>query len=63
MLGESLFLQHGEENRKNRRLMMPALHGPALGNYLTAMENITFNYLKKWEEQQEFTWYEEFKSK
>ena len=61
LLGESLFLQDGEENRKNRRLMMPALHGPALANYLTAMENITLSYLKKWEEKQEFTWYQEFK--
>ncbi|MBW4641509.1 MAG: cytochrome P450 [Goleter apudmare HA4340-LM2] len=61
LLGESLFLQDGEEHRKNRRLIMPALHGPALANYLTTMEEITHSYLKKWEEKQEFTWFSEFK--
>jgi retinoid hydroxylase len=61
LLGESLFLQDGEEHRKNRRLMMPALHGPALANYVTTMEEITQNYLQKWEKQQEFTWFLEFK--
>lgn len=61
LLGESLFLQDGAEHRKNRRLMMPALHGPALANYVTSMEDITRSYLRKWEEKQEFTWFEEFK--
>lgn len=61
LLGESLFLQDGEEHRKNRRLMMPALHGPALVNYVATMEDITRVYLKKWEAQQEFTWFYEFK--
>ncbi|BAZ51441.1 cytochrome P450 [Nostoc sp. NIES-4103] len=61
LLGESLFLQDGEEHRKNRRLMMPALHGPVLANYVSKMEDITLSYLKKWEEKQEFTWMDEFK--
>ncbi|MBX9255730.1 cytochrome P450 [Desmonostoc muscorum CCALA 125] len=61
LLGESLFLQDGEEHRRNRRLMMPALHGPALANYVTTMEDITRSYLQKWEKQQEFTWFQEFK--
>jgi len=61
LLGESLFLQDGEEHRRNRRLMMPALHGPALVNYVDAMNDITSTYLKKWEEKKEFTWFEEFK--
>ncbi|OUL27625.1 cytochrome P450 [Nostoc sp. 106C] len=61
LLGESLFLQDGEEHRKNRRLMLPALHGPALANYVTTMEAITFSYLQKWQKQQEFIWFEEFK--
>ncbi len=61
LLGESLFLQDGEEHRKNRRLMMPALHGPALTNYIATMEEITHSYLKKWENKQEFTWFNEFK--
>ncbi|MCF2147058.1 cytochrome P450 [Desmonostoc muscorum LEGE 12446] len=61
LLGESLFLQDGEEHRRNRRLMMPALHGPALANYVATMEDITRSYLQKWEKQQEFTWFQEFK--
>ncbi|MGF1939364.1 MAG: cytochrome P450 [Nostoc sp. ChiQUE02] len=61
LLGESLFVQDGEEHRRNRRLMMPALHGPALANYVTTMEDITRSYLQKWEKQQEFTWFQEFK--
>lgn len=61
LLGESLFLQDGEEHRRNRRLIMPALHGPALANYADAMVDITDSYLKKWEQKQEFTWLEEFK--
>ncbi|MEH2046045.1 cytochrome P450 [Nostoc sp.] len=61
LLGESLFLQDGEEHRRNRRLMMPALHGPALANYVSTMEDITRSYLQKWQRQQEFTWFPEFK--
>ncbi|MBD2521677.1 cytochrome P450 [Nostoc sp. FACHB-133] len=61
LLGESLFLQDGEEHRRNRRLMMPALHGPALANYFSTMEDITRGYLHKWEKKQEFTWFQEFK--
>ncbi len=61
LLGESLFLQDGEEHRQNRRLMMPALHGPALGQYVATMEAITQRYLQKWQQQQEFTWFNEFK--
>ena len=61
LLGESLFLQDGEEHRKNRRLMMPALHGAALSRYVSTMEKITQKYLKKWEEKGEFVWFEEMK--
>ncbi|MCC5647587.1 cytochrome P450 [Nostoc sp. CHAB 5824] len=61
LLGESLFLQDGEEHRRNRRLMMPALHGPALASYASTMEDITRGYLQKWEKKQEFTWFQEFK--
>ncbi|HAJ63350.1 MAG TPA: cytochrome P450, partial [Cyanobacteria bacterium UBA8543] len=61
LLGESLFLQDGEEHRQKRRLMMPAFHGPALAGYITTMESITQDYLQKWEQKQEFGWFEEFK--
>ena len=61
LLGESLFLMDGEEHRQKRRLIMPALHGSALANYLDTMKEITCLYLKKWEEKQEFVWFDEFK--
>jgi cytochrome P450 len=61
LLGRSLFLQEGDEHRRNRRLMMPAFHGPALARYVAVMEHITQSYLAKWEQQQEFVWYDEFK--
>jgi len=61
LLGESLFLQDGEEHRRNRRLMMPAFHGQALAGYFSTMESITQRYLDKWIEKGEFTWFNEFK--
>jgi cytochrome P450 len=61
LLGESLFLQEGEEHRRNRKLLMPAFHGPALANYLTSMEGIVQNYLEKWESLGTFTWFGELK--
>lgn len=61
LLGESLFVQDGEEHRKNRRLMMPAFHGQALARYVITMESITQDYLQKWEQKREFTWFDEFK--
>ncbi len=61
LLGESLFLQEGEAHRRNRRLMMPALHGPALAGYASTMESIVQSYLRRWQEKGELTWFEEFK--
>jgi cytochrome P450 len=61
LLGRSLFVQEGEEHRRNRRLIMPAFHGAALARYFSAMEDITQQYLQKWERQQQFQWYEEFR--
>lgn len=61
LLGESLFVQDGAEHRKNRRLIMPAMHGAALESYFSAMEAMTTRYLHEWQNQGEFIWYEEFK--
>ena len=61
LLGQSLFVQEGEEHRRNRKLLMPAFHGPALANYLTTMERITRTYLEKWERLGTFTWFGELK--
>lgn len=61
LLGESLFLQEGEQHRRNRKLLMPAFHGPALANYMATMERITKSYLEKWESLGTFTWFSELK--
>jgi len=42
-------------------LIMPALHGPALANYVATMEDITREHLKKWQDKQKFTWFNELK--
>ena len=54
LLGESLFVQDGEDHRKKRRLIMPAFHRQALHNYLATMESITQGYVKKLEALGEF---------
>ncbi len=61
LLGRSLFVQEGEEHRRNRKLMMPAFHGPALSKYVATINAITKTYLQKWEQLGEFAWYTEFK--
>ncbi|MEL7350162.1 MAG: cytochrome P450 [Cyanobacteria bacterium J06560_5] len=61
LLGESLFLQEGEEHRRNRRLLMPAFHGKALEGYFDTMVSLSQIYLKKWEAQRELTWFSELK--
>ena len=61
LLGRSLFVQEGEEHRRNRRLIMPAFHGAALASYFHSMESIAQRYFQQWEQQQEFVWYDEFK--
>lgn len=61
LLGRSLFLQEGEEHRRNRKLLIPAFHGPALINYITTMEEIIQRYLKQWESLGSFAWLDELK--
>ena len=55
LLGESLFVQDGDEHRQKRRLIMPAFHQDALHNYLTTMEEITRRYLTRWSDRQHFS--------
>lgn len=55
LLGKSLFLQEGEEHRRNRKLLMPAFHGRALANYFDTMLSISSNYLQKWASQGHLT--------
>lgn len=61
MLGESLFVQDGEEHRLKRRLIMPAFHRQALHNYLATMEAISRKTLENWERLGQFRFLEQNK--
>lgn len=61
MLGESLFVQDGEEHRQKRRLITPAFHREALHNYLHTMEALTLQYLEKWAALKTFQWVPQYK--
>ncbi|MGK7951834.1 MAG: cytochrome P450 [Xenococcaceae cyanobacterium] len=61
LLGRSLFLQDGEEHKRNRKLLMPAFHGQALANYVNTMEQIITKYLQKWNTKKNLTWFPEMK--
>lgn len=61
LLGESLFVQDGEEHRQKRKLIMPAFHRQALHNYHETMVSIAQRYTAKWTQRGEFKWLGEFK--
>lgn len=61
LLGDSLFVQDGEEHRRNRQLLLPAFHGKALAGYFAILSAILERYLATWEEQREFAWYDQYK--
>jgi len=61
LLGESLFVQDGEEHRAKRKLLMPAFHRQSLHNYTETMEQITLRYLSKWEQLGRINFLSEFK--
>ncbi|NJN76634.1 MAG: cytochrome P450 [Synechococcaceae cyanobacterium RL_1_2] len=55
LLGESLFLQEGEEHDRNRKLLMPAFHGPALQSYFATMVQLCSTHLDRWAQLGELT--------
>lgn len=61
LLGESLFVQDGDDHKQKRRLIMPAFHRQALHNYHATMENIAQRYIEKWEKRGAFSWLDENK--
>lgn len=61
LLGESLFVQDGDEHRAKRRLIMPAFHRQALHNYMETMEDITIRNLERLEKLGSFKWADENK--
>ncbi|MGJ3240246.1 MAG: cytochrome P450 [Anaerolineae bacterium] len=61
LLGESLFVQDGDEHRAKRRLITPAFHREALHNYLATMERIAQRFGEKLERLQQFKFLEQNK--
>jgi cytochrome P450 len=61
LLGRSLFLQEGEEHKRNRKLLMPAFHGVALASYITTMEDIIQRYLQRWQTLETLSLFPELK--
>ena len=57
----SLSVQVGGEHVKRRKLLAQAFLPRALAGYVSTMENITRNYLDKWERTGELTWYPELR--
>lgn len=58
---QALVLQEGVEHQRNRKLLMPTLHGKALAHYITTMEKISIAYLRSWEEMGCITWFPQFR--
>lgn len=61
LIGESLFVQDGDEHRQKRKLIMPAFHRNALQTYLTTMEEITLRTLDAWTQKGQLRWLTEQK--
>ena len=59
---DSLALQRGSFHSNRRKLLYQAFQPRALASYIPTMENITDNYLKKWEKMDSFTWYPELRN-
>ena len=57
----SLAVQQGEFHTSRRKLLYQAFQPRALESYLPAMEQITEQYLTKWQQLGEFTWYPEIR--
>jgi cytochrome P450 len=58
----SLSIQQGTEHQNRRKLLSQAFGPRALASYAITIEQITHQYLKKWEEIGTFTWYPELRN-
>jgi cytochrome P450 len=58
----SLALQTGSDHQKRRKLLYQAFQPRALAGYTIAMEEITHQYLQKWEKIGTLTWYPELRN-
>ncbi|WP_414588679.1 cytochrome P450 [Scytonema sp. PCC 10023] len=57
----SLAMQTGSEHQRQRKLLSQAFQTRALAGYVSTMEEITRNYLHKWERMGHFNWYSELR--
>ncbi|AHJ31571.1 cytochrome P450 [Nodularia spumigena CS-584] len=58
----SLALQTGGTHQKRRKLLSQAFQPRALAGYTSKMEEITHNYLHKWQRMGTFKWYPELRN-
>ena len=62
LLGDlSLAVRNGEFHKTRRQLLYQAFQPRALASYIPTMEGITNEYIQKWLEQKELTWYPELR--
>ncbi len=61
LLGDSLFVQDGEEHKQKRKLIMPAFHRQALHHYLDIMQTLALQYLHSWAQSGSLHWLEQNK--
>ncbi|MEH2252488.1 cytochrome P450 [Nostoc sp.] len=58
----SISTQKGTEHQNRRKLLSQAFQLRALASYASTMEEITHQYLKKWDELGTFAWYPELRN-
>ncbi len=62
LLGDlSLSVKNGDFHTSRRKLLDQAFQPRALANYIPTMAKITEEYLRKWEQMGELTWYPELR--
>ncbi|MBE9043627.1 cytochrome P450 [Pleurocapsales cyanobacterium LEGE 10410] len=63
LLGKkSLAVNNGSFHTSRRKLLYDAFQPRALASYIPTMEQITNNYLQKWEQTNQLTWYPELRN-
>lgn len=62
LLGDlSLAVKNGEFHKSRRQLLYQAFQPRALASYIPTMETITQQYIDRWLQEQELTWYPELR--
>ena len=51
LIGGGLSLIDGDEHRRHRRMIQPALHGPMLQHYFATMQELTAEHAARWARQ------------